>query len=82
MQLDEHEGVFLPRGAVIRRTLQHRGEQHLGIEVDLVCDADAGQQAHRLDVVTVPQQVRPDERLGRLQIAVHEQPHRNDHLLR
>ena len=81
VQLDEHEGVLLARGTIVGCALEYRGEQHLRIEVDPVRDADAGQQAHSLDVIAVLEEIRAHQRLGRFQLAICKQPGRNDDLL-
>ena len=57
VQLGEHEGVLLARAAVVGCALEYRGEQHLRIEVHLMRHADAGKKPHRLDVITVFEQV-------------------------
>ena len=82
VQLHQHERVFLARDAVVRRPLEQGGEQHLGVEIDLVRDADAGQEPHRLDVIAVLEEKGAHECLGRLQVAVQEQPGRQHHFLR
>ncbi len=82
VQLGEDERVLVARRLVVGRALEHRGEQHLGIEVDLVRDADARQQPHRLDVIAVLEEVGPDQRLGRLEITVGEETGAEHHVLR
>jgi len=82
VQLDEHTDVILAREPIVGGLREHRGEQQLGVVVYLVSDADAREQAHRLDVIAVLQQVGADQRLGRLQITVREQPGRGNDVAR
>ena len=82
MHFDERFGVLGARQAVVRGEFQHRGQQQLGIIEYLAGDADARQQAHRLDVVAVLQQECPDRRLRAIQVSVHEQGRRGNHLAR
>ncbi len=81
VQLDQYEGIFLARHAIVGRTLHDCGEQYLCIKINLVCNPDPGQQPHGFDVVTVLEEVGADQRLGRLEIAIREQARRENDFL-
>src|SRR4029077_5218640 len=60
--------------------IEHRLEQQLRIVEYLALDADAREQTHGLDVVTVLEQEGADELLGLREFAVREQCCRRHHL--
>ena len=51
--LDQHQGIVVAGGAIVRRQLEHRLEQQLRVVEHVARDADPGEQAHGLDVVAV-----------------------------
>ena len=66
-------GIIMARGVVIGREAQDGLEQRLGIVEDLACDADPGEQTHRIGMIAVAQQIGADDLLGGHEIAVGEQ---------
>ncbi len=80
--LQERHGVVEARGVVVRRALEHRFQQGLGLGERAALTADARQQAQGADVVAILGQVGPDDVLRRRQIAIGVQTVRRHHRLR
>ncbi len=80
MKLDEHLGVFLARDPIVGRELEDGRQQQFRIVEHLARNADAGEQPHGFDLIAVLQKIGTHHRLGRVQIAVHEQSRRGHDL--
>ena len=55
--LQQHDGVFVARLAMLGRELEHPGEQELGIVRHVEIEADLGEQPHSLHMVAMREQV-------------------------
>ena len=55
VQLEEDAGVLVAGEAVIRRALDHRGKQELGIVQHVAHNADAGEEPHPFEIIAVIQ---------------------------
>ena len=74
--------ILETRQMVVRRQLEHPFQQQVRIVEHFALHADAREQAHRLDVITVPAQVSADELLGRRELAIGEEGGRGHDLRR
>jgi len=71
--VEQDAGVVAPQFDVIRGHGECRGQQHLGIVEYVARHAEAGEQAHRLDMIAVAQQERADELFRSRQLAFAEE---------
>ena len=78
--VEQHAGIVASQFDVVRGHLKRRGQQDLGVIEYLARDANAGQEAHRLDLVAMAQQERADQVFCRRQVAFAEVPCRCDDL--
>ena len=74
--------VVVSGGQVVGFPLEHGFQQELGVVEDLERSADPCEQAHRLDVIAVLEQERPDEVFGGENVAIAEEARRVDDLRR
>ncbi len=72
MKLDQYLGVFGASGPIIGGQFDDRRQQQFRVVEHLARHADAGQQAHGLDLIAMLQKIGAHQRLGRIQIAVQE----------